>query len=146
MSYTERFSEVHQLLDFIAVDSWTTEQNTGFFSLQNIHRAVVIIATGDMAVGATLDVTIDQATSTAGAGSKALSGKSITQLSAAAGDADDVIIMEIRAEELDVTNNYDCINVRCSPAGAATEFCVLVFGVVQRFVPVSTTLLEEVIT
>jgi hypothetical protein len=38
------------------------------------------------------------------------------------------------------------VNVRVSPATAATEFSMIVLGVCPRFAPVATTLVTEIIT
>lgn len=145
MSYTERFSEVHQVLAHIPADSETVEINTGFVALNLIHRLVVIISVGDIAATGTFDVALQQATTTGGAGAKALAGKSTTQLTQAGGDGDDLLIIEVKSIELDVSNSFDCVNVRISPAVAASEFSVLVLGICQRFVAVPTTLVTEIV-
>lgn len=146
MSYTQRFTEMHQLLAHIPADSETTEINSGFVSLAAFHRAVILISVGDIQASGTFDVTIDQATDTGGSSSKALSGKSITQLTQAGGDGDDAVAIEIQTAELDVTNGFDCINVRVSPATAASEFSVMIFGCIPRFPPVTTTAWAEIVT
>ena len=144
MPYTERFSEVHQVLAHVPADSETAEVNSGYVNVANFHRVAVLISVGDLAATATFDVDIEQATTTAGANAKAITGKSITQLTAT--DDDVVLIMELRTEELDVTNGFDCINVECTPATAAVEFAVIVLGCVPRFAPVSTTAVQEIVT
>lgn len=145
MPYTERFSEVHQVLAHEPADSQAVEVNSGFLSLANFHRAVVIISLGDMAAGGQFVVNVDQATNTAGASSKALTGKSTTRLTQAGGDGDDLLIIEIKSIELDVANGFDCINVRINPVDAAAEFALLVLGCIPRFPPVATTLVTEIV-
>ena len=144
--YTEDFSEVHELLAHIPADSATTEQNSGYVSLENHPRAVVVVSVGDLATNATFDIDIEQAQDTAGTGAKALAGKSTTQLTEAGTDSNKVVIIEIRTEELDVTNGFKCINVEVTPATAAAEFAVLIFGVGgPRYAPVGVTGIEEII-
>ena len=145
MPYTERFSEVHQVLAHEPADSFAAEVNTGFLSLANFHRAVIIVSVGDIAAGGQVTINVDQATDTTGASSKALTGKSATRLTQAGGDSDDLSIIEIKSIELDVANGFDCINVRINPVDAASEMAVLVLGTIPRFPPVATTLVTEIV-
>lgn len=145
--YTENFSEVHQVLAHEPADSQTVEVNSGYVDVGDFHRIVVIISVGDIAATGTFDVLIQQATNTAGASSKSLTpSKASTQLTQAGGDSDDLLIFDLTCSELDVTNSFDCVNVRVSPAVAATEFSMIVLGVCPRFAPVVTTLVSEIIT
>jgi hypothetical protein len=146
-SYTENFTEVHQLLAHEPADSQTVEVNSGYVDVGDFHRVVVLISVGDIAATGTFDVLIQQATSTAGASSKSLSpSKASTQLTQAGGDGDQVLVFDFPCSELDVTGGFDCVNVRVSPATAATEFSMMVFGACPRFAPVATTLIQEIIT
>lgn len=141
--YTERFTERHELMAHVPADSETTEINTAWLSMANKHRAIVLISVGDMAASATFNVDVEQATDSAGAGVKNITGKSITAL--ADTDDDVAIAIEIRAEELDVAGLFDHIRVELTPAAGAVEFSVMVLGVVDRYVPVSVTAWEEVV-
>lgn len=143
--YTVNFTEIHELLGHIPADSETTEQNTGFIYAGNHHRFVTLISVGDMATNATFDVDIEQATNSAGSGTvKNVTGKSITQLTQAGSGSNKVVIIELRSEELDVAGGFDHFNVECTPATAAVEFSVMVFGFEARYRPVSTTSVEEI--
>lgn len=144
--YTARFSEMFCPLASMHADSFAAgEHNSGYVALNNYHRAVILIDVGDLAATATLDVDLEQATSTAGAGAKAITGKSITQLTQAGGDSDDLVCMELRTEELDVDGGFDCINVEVTVANAAAEFSVWIFGYEPRFPPVPVTGWTEVV-
>ena len=137
--YTERFSEVWSLLGQIRAVGATTEQNTGYVSLANYHRAMVEIL--PVSLTGALDVDVEQATTTGGSGAKTLDsgGKDVTVAQADTTPS----IIEIRTEELDVTGGFDCINVEVTP-GAASYFWVNIWGGVPRFAPVSTTNLDSV--
>jgi hypothetical protein len=141
--YTAQFTECHELLAHIPADSETTEINTGWILMENVHRAVILISVGDLAGSATFDVDIEQASDSSGTGVKAITGKSITQLTAT--DDDVALAIELRAEELDVAGGFEYIRVECTPAVAAVEFAVLVLGVVQRYRPVGVTAWQEVV-
>ena len=144
-TYTERLSEVHEVLAHIPADSETVEINSGRLLLERYHRAAVLISVGDMAGGATFDVDVEQANQAAGGTLKVIAGKSTTQLTQAGGDGDQVLIIEIRSEELDVTGGFEYINVECTPAVAAVEFAVFVLGTVSRYNPVPTTNVAEIV-
>lgn len=144
--YTARFTEQVAFLDKLDPDSYAAaEYNTGYNLLQRYHRAAVVLIVGDMAQGATLDMDIEQATDTSGTGAKAISGKSITQLTAAGNDSNKIVVVELRTEELDVDNAFDCVNAEVTVAGAAVEFALLLLGLEPRYPPVPTTTLEEVV-
>lgn len=144
---TAKFSEYAELLAHIPADSETTEQNTGWISAGGHHRFVVLISVGDMGTNATFDVDIEQAQDSDGTGVKDVSSPdlSITQLDESDGDGNQAIIINFRSAQLDVANGFDYFRVECTPATAAVEFSVMVFGVEPRHAPVSTTNVEEVV-
>lgn len=144
--YTARFTEQVAFLDKLDPDSYDAAvYDTGFNSLRDYHRAAVVLIVGDMAATATLDMDIEQATTTAGAGIKAITDKSITQLTQAGGDSNTTVVVELRTEELDVDNAFDCINAEVTVGTAAVEFALLILGLEPRYPPVPTTNLEEVV-
>ncbi len=139
MPYTERFSEVWSLLVEDVVASASTEQNSGYVSLANYHRCMIQII--PVSLGSDIDVDIEQATDTSGTSAKMLDsgGKDITVQSTDTAPS----VIEIRTEELDVSNAFDCINVETTPTVAST-YVVQIWGGVPRFAPVSTTNLDSV--
>lgn len=140
MAYTQRFSEVHELLANLVVSSSGAEQNTGFVELGRFHRGFVQII--PVTLGGALDVDVEQATDTAGTGSKTFDagGKDTTIPQT---DTNPTII-EFRNEEFDVDNAFDALNIEVTPGGAST-FIVQVWGTVPRKAPVATTNLEAVV-
>ena len=144
--YTARFTEQVAFLDKLDPDSYVAnEYNTGFNSLQRYHRAAIVLIVGDMVQGSTLDMDIEQAQDTGGEGIKPITGKSMTQLTAAGGDSNTIVVVEIRTEELDVDGAFDCINAEVTVGNAAVEFALLLLGLEPRYPPVPTTALEEVV-
>lgn len=145
MSYTERFSEVHYPLAFEHADSMGAGTNlTSYVSLANYHRAVAIVDVGDMGSSATLDISIVQATDTSGTSSKAITGKAATQLTQAGGDGNEIICIELRTEELDIANGFDCVAISCVVATQAVEYSAILYGIEPRFAPVPTTNYSEI--
>lgn len=145
MAYTERFSEVNEVLGHIPADSETTAVTSGWLLMETNHRAVAIISVGDMVATATLDATLTQASDALGGGAKAITGKAITQLTQAGGDGDQILMIELRAEELDVSGGFEYILLTITPAVAAVEFAAIVLGTVTRYMPVSTTNVAEIV-
>jgi hypothetical protein len=137
--YTERFSEVWSLLGSIRGANASTEQNTGYVSLANYHRVMVIVI--PVSLGSALDVDLEQGTDTSGTGAKTVDsgGKDITV--ALADTAPSVI--ELRTAEMDVTGGFDCLNVEVTPTAGSYFWCGI-FGGVPRFAPVSTTNYDSV--
>ena len=145
-TFTERFSEIYNLLSVEYPDSFGAgTTNSTYVSMANYHRAVLVLLVGDIQAGGTVACAIRQATNTNGGSAKAITGKSITQLTQAGGDGDDPICIELRTEELDVTGGFDCISVRVVVAGAAAEIGWALFGRTPRFAPVGTTSWTEVV-
>lgn len=147
MAYTERFTEVHYPLDADYADSFAIGTHTSaYVSLANYHRAVFVLNVGDIAAGGGLDVQLLQATTTAGAGAKAITGKSITRLTQAGGDGDDLVAIELQTEELDVDGGFDCVAMELTVISATIELSYIIYGIVPRFPPTGTTNWQEVVT
>lgn len=143
---TAMFSEYAEVLAHIPADSETTEANTGWVSASGHHRFAILVSVGDMQAGATFNIDIEQDTDGTGGNAKNITGKSTTELTQAAGDGDQVLIINLRSAELDVANGFDYFQVEVTPASAAVEFAVIVLGVEPRYAPVSTTNVEEVVS
>jgi len=140
MAYTERWTEVCYPLAEINPASYTQPQDTDYVSLANYHRAVVVMHMGAML--GTQDLALYQATDTLGTGAKAITGKSITQLTAA--DDNARVAIELQTEELDVDGGFDCI-AACTTPGGANIFELTIYGIIPRFPPVPTTNWDEVV-
>jgi hypothetical protein len=139
--YTNRFTEVNVILDKMDNTGHNGGESTEWVSMANYHRAFVEVITG--ALGGTLDVAIWQATNAAGAGAKVVAGKAITQLTAA--DDYDCCGIELQTEELDSAGGFDYIRVQTN-SSAVNVFAIMVYGVVPRYPPGSTTGWDEVVT
>jgi len=145
-NYTERFSEGHYpLVSYNADSQAIATVNSAWVSLATYHRAVLILNVGDMAQGATLDLSIRQASDGTGTGTKAITGKAITQLTQAGADGNQMLVIELQAEELDVDGNFENIGIRHIVAGGAVEMAWTLFGIQPRFAPTPTTNWAEIV-
>ena len=143
--YTEQFTEVHDILATLkptAVNAAVGVHNSGYVSLADYHRAFVWLAIGEPAQGATIDLAITQATDAVGTGAAPLTTPAAATKNPAqivAADAGEHIGIEVRSEELDITNLYIFINVEVEVAGAAFYYDLVIFGIVGRYEPVGVT-------
>ena len=117
--------------------------------MRDYHKATLLILTGTVPAGATLDVQIRQATTTGGAGVKGIPttaspDKLITQLTAA--DDDKIVAIELDASELDVDGGFDCIGIRSIAAGDTVPCTAILIRHTSRFKPVGVTSFDEVVT
>jgi len=152
MSYTAEVSELMYPLAIEYADSQAVGTHNGaWVSLQNYHRAWLVLNVGEMQPGATLDCALQQATGPAGGGAKAITSsktggaKAITQLSQAAGDGDDLVCIELQTEELDVNNDFEHVRFQVVVAGAAVEYSAILYGCIARFKPVPATNWTEIV-
>lgn len=150
MSYTQRFTEVHYPLVNVppAVKSPAAEQISAYVSLADYHRAVAVIHLGAIAATGTVRCRLLQATSTAGAGAKgipttATQDKITTVLTTA--DANSVVAIELRTEELDVANGYDCVAFAYDVDTDTVALSAVLYGIIPAYAPVPTTNYNEIV-
>lgn len=93
----------------------------------DFHNLIALIDVGVFGASATVDANIQQATSNAGAGAKAITGKAITQLLAAGGN-DRQATIEIHDQDLDSANGFEYIALNVIVGTAATLTSAVIFG------------------
>jgi len=99
-----------------------------------------------MGAFATLDLAIQQATNAAGAGVVPLvPAKAITQLTQVGGDENELIIVEVRTEELDVDGGFDNIRAQVTVAGAQVQFALIPLRGCSNWPPVPVGLWTEIV-
>ena len=146
MSYTERFTEDHYPLAVYNADSLGVGTfNSPYVTLQEYHRAILVVNLGDMGQAATFDAGIQQATTVAGGGVKAIAGKAITQLTQAGGDGDQLVAIELQTEELDVDGRFAFVRFYLTVGGSACEVSAILYGIISRHKAVPVTNWAEVI-
>ncbi len=138
---SERF---YPLADLSPEDRSPGTFDTDYVDLKNYHRAWVVLHVGAIApADGTVDLALFQATDTAAAGEKAISGKSIPQLDNA--DDDVLVCIELQTEEMDVANSFNCLRARLTVAEQDAVTSLVVYGVEPRYEPVPTTNWEEIV-
>lgn len=129
--YTERFSEAHDLIDSIFPVSTSTQVNGAWVDVKDFHRIVAKLKVGAIAATGTLVFQIQQATSAAGAGAKAL--KAAPSIGDTADNRD--IWLEVKAEELDVDGGFRFVRIEAIAATAASIISAELLGVKGRYSP-----------
>jgi hypothetical protein len=126
-------SETFAILGAInPADLATTAASTGWLNIENHNRIVAIIIGG--ALTGTLDAKLEQATSSGGAGAKDVTGKAITQLAATADNKQAVI--NLRADQLDIANEFYFVRLTVTPTGGTTNLAgAVVLGGSSRYSP-----------
>ena len=145
-AYTNRFTEVHQPGGVLVPDSYAVGlYPTGYTSMANRQRAVLLLGVGEMQAASTVDCQLWQATSAAGANAKIVAGKAITQLTQAGGDGDDLVAIELRTEELDVDGGFSFVQAVVTVGGDASELSVVLLLGCTNYAPVPTTAWTEIV-
>jgi hypothetical protein len=150
MSYTERFSEVHYPLVNVppGVKSATSEVVSAYVSLANYHRAVLVIHTGAIAASGTVVVRLIQAKDTGGTtpiGIPTTSTQDKLTSTLTTADANSVIVIELRTEELSVNLGYECVAIGYDVDTDTVAMSAILYGVEPRFAPVPTTNYNEIV-
>jgi hypothetical protein len=109
---------------------------TTWVPVANFHSICAVLQTGVLGASATVDARLRQATSSAGAGAKDITGKAITQIVKASGDNKQAVI-EVRADELDSNNGFNFVALSVTVGTAASLLSASLLGVNPRFVPAS---------
>jgi hypothetical protein len=107
---------------------------TGWISAGNHHTLLALVQTGVLGTGTTLDAKLQQATDALGTGAKDVTGKAITQIVKATGDNKQALI-NLRPDDLDVTNGYAFVRLSLTVAVAASLTAAQLLGFNPRFAP-----------
>lgn len=101
--------------------------NSGWVRMATMKRLLALVDVGVFGASATVDAKLQQATSSAGAGAKDITGKAITQLLAAGGNNRQAVI-NLADDELDVANGFVYVQLSITVGTAATLISGLVLG------------------
>lgn len=105
---------------------------TGWVNAGVWLHILALIKTGALGASATVDAKLQQATDSVGTGAKDIAGKSITQIVAASGNNKQVFI-NLKGQELDVTNGFAFVRLSVTVAVAASIVDATLFGMIPRY-------------
>ena len=117
---------------------------TAWIAMKDFSAIQAIVMAGILGASATLDAKLEQATDSSGTGVKDITGKAITQLTKAGSDDDKQAIINLRAEELDVANNFDYARLSMTVATATSDAGAVVMGHNPSYGPASDNDLTSV--
>ncbi len=138
MDMNEKLSEALAVLGAINPTSQAAGSVTsGWVSMSDLRRILALIQVGTFGVSATVDANVQQAQDSSGTGAKPIgSGKAIVQMLAAGGNNVQALI-NVQAEELDVNNGFDYVELTITVGVAATETAGVIIGGSARYSPSS---------
>ena len=151
-------SELAALVGTIDPDNYATgAQNSDWVDMQDWEAVKTTLLIGDWGdTTSTIDMKLEQATSSGGAGAKDITGKAITQIASGSPVASDKqAIINVRASELDVNNDFqfvravatgaDTASPADSPGGINTDYGAVLLGFGPRYGPASDNDLASVV-
>lgn len=151
MTMNAKPSEAVAILAAIDPDEYTAADATPLTSdevdMSKWGALMAVISLGDVAATVSVNAKFQQATA-AGGTYKDVTGTSVTALTGA--DDNKQVIINLRAEDLDIDNNYDTVKLSvtvsdsASPDAAVADVCATVLGFYPRFGPASDNDLASV--
>jgi len=145
-SFTERFTEVNQPGGELYPALKTATAHAGAWIRMSSHQRVVfLVQIGAMTALSTVDFSVQQDDVGDGSNAKAITGKSITQLTQAGGDGNDLIAVEVRTEELDVSGGFHYVRGLLTVGTDTVYAAVLPLRFIPNYPPVATTGWTEVV-
>jgi len=108
--------------------------SSAWVAMADFESIMAIVMAGTLGTSATLDAKLEQATDSSGTGVKDISGKAITQLVKATND-DDQAIINCRAEDLDLANDFTHARLTMTVGTATSDCAGIVIGFNARRMP-----------
>lgn len=138
-------SEICAVAATIDPDAYTASTVTSdWVSMGDFESLMAVVMAGTLGTSATVDAKLEQATDSSGTGAKDISGKAITQLVKASND-DDQAIINCRAEDLDLDNNFDHVRLSITVGTATSDAGGIVLGFNPRRMPTTDDDLASVV-
>ena len=145
MSMNAKPSELVAVLAVLDPDEYTaadaTPLLTGAVDMSKWGALMAVISLGDVAATISVNAKFTQATTAAGT-YKDVSGTDITALTG--GDDNKQVIINLKAEDLDIDNGYDQVKLSvtvsdsASPDAALADVCATVLGFYPRYLPANS--------
>ena len=107
---------------------------TNWAPVKNHIALMALIQTGLLGAGATVDVLVQQATTIAGAGVKAVTGKALTQIIKATGDNKQALI-NFKGQDLDTEAGFAFVRISITVGGSASLVGATLFGGAPNYEP-----------
>ena len=110
---------------------------TGWVSMADAEQILASILVGEIDATGTVDAKLEQASDSSGTGAKDITGKAITQLTAAGTDSAKQAQINCRSSELDVANGFDHVRLSVTIGTAAADMSAIVQSLNARYAPLA---------
>lgn len=132
-------SEVCAVLGGIDPDAYAASTVvTDYADMSKFESVMFVLEVGDIVATGTVDAVVHQATDSSGTGAKVLtSSKAITQLTQAGSDSNKQVVVNVRAEDLDLANGFDFCALSVTMGTAGADLSCLVLGFNPHYLPAS---------
>lgn len=131
----ERFSELLAVVATIDPDAATAATYTSdVVDMLNFRRLLVILQVGEMQATSTIDLTIKGDTASGGSFATTITGKAITQLTAAGSDSDKQVLIDVTSEEVRA-QGYRYVRAALVVGTAASDCALVILGGRTRYRP-----------
>ena len=118
---------------------------TSWIPMAEFESIMAVAMAGTLGASATFDAKLEQAQDSGGTGAKDITGKAITQLTQGSPDGSDKqAIINLRAEELDLENDFTHARLSITVATATSDAAGIVLGMNARQLPASDNDLASV--
>jgi hypothetical protein len=126
-----KLNEILAILDFLAPASQaagTVTTPNWIYVGNGADQFQYELDVGVMSASSTVNASINQATSSGGAGSKAITGKAIAQLTQAGGNSGTISTIDFRGQDLDTNNGFCYVQLSIVVATAASILAATLRG------------------
>ena len=150
-------SEIAAVVATIDPDAYAHgAQNSDWLDLGLFDQVMAVLMLGDVPTTTSVDFKLQQATASDGSGAKDITGKAITQIvsGSPAASSDNQVIINCRADELDITNSFRFVRAVAtfadtnSPADSpvnTSDYSAVLVGFGARYEPASDGDLASVV-
>lgn len=139
-------SEAVAVLGTIDPDAYAASTIVSDYVDMGLFESIqIVLLVGDIVSTGTINAVVQQATDSSGTGAKNLTtSKAITELTQAGGDSNKQVVINVRAEDLDMANNFDFAAISVTLGTAGADFGAVIMGHNPRYAPASDNDLSTV--
>lgn len=109
--------------------------NTAWIPVANFHGLLVLLETGTLGAGATVNAKLQQAQDNLGSGAIDIPSKAITALTQAGGGSNKQVLINLKPEEMDTISGFGFVRLSLTVAVAACQTAAQLIGLNPRFSP-----------
>lgn len=105
--------------------------------MADFEQVMAVLSVGAMTTNGTVDAKLRQAKDASGGSAKDITGKAVTQLTEAGEDDNKQVVLQVRADELDVAGGFTHVALSVTTATAASLGSAVLLGFNPNYGPAS---------